>query len=64
MPFKLRRLKFIYQVGQDFRFDEKPEVDWENDRAPPNASRGYNFSGVFFDGESDETKIKYAHACA
>ena len=32
MPYKLGMLKFIYEVGLDFRFDQKPIVDLKNDQ--------------------------------
>ena len=58
MPDDWERLKLIYQLGQNFRFDEKPEVDSENHRARISAPPGHKFSDIIFYGAFDEGKIK------
>ena len=30
MPYKYERLKVIFKLGLDFRFDDRPEVDTGN----------------------------------
>ena len=40
MSYKWERLKFFYQVGLDFRFDDKPEVDTGNHVAGVSRSLG------------------------
>ena len=57
IPYNSERLKFIFQLGQNFRFDDKPEVDRENHRARPSASRAIKSTGAVFHGASDEGKI-------
>ena len=64
MPYKYERLRVIYQLGLDFRFDDKPEVVLQNHRAVASGGLGFQFLDEVFYGESGETKIKYAHACA
>jgi len=57
-------LKVIFKLGLDFRFDDRPEVDTGNHVAGVSRSRATKFSDAVFHDEFDETKIKYAHACA
>ena len=59
MPYNWERLKFIFQFGQNFRFDDKPEVDRENHRAGPSGSRAIKSSDAVFYGASNEGKIKF-----
>ena len=57
MPYKWERMKFFYQLGQNFRFDDKPEVDRENHWAGPSGSRVIQSSDAVSYGASDEGKI-------
>ena len=57
MPYNWERLKFIFQPGQNFRFDEKPEVDRESHSAGISRCRAVKSSDAVFYGASDEGKI-------
>ena len=57
MPYNWEKLKFIFQPGQNFRFDEKPEVDRESHSAGISRCRAIKSSDAVFYGASDEGKI-------
>ena len=62
MLYKQKRLKFFYQLGLDFRFGDRPEVDTRNHVAGVSRTLEIQFLDAVFEGESDETRNKFERA--